>query len=162
MAVALVVFVLAGPTFAGEKKEGKNLAESHKNVMLHSSAMTRAHGGAFGQMRGHYNWKNSLDRTQREKIEALHLSLKRDMMPLRAELAFRKAELRNLVTTKKPDMGAIKRKIREISAIREKILTKRYSHIVKMRNILNPDQRRSFDLEIISGAEHWRGERERD
>jgi Spy/CpxP family protein refolding chaperone len=160
-AIALIFFVFTGAAFA-EKQKGKSVAESHKNMVLRSTAMSRAHGGTFRHAgMGHHSWKDTLDKAQREKIEALHLELKRVMAPLKAELAFRKAELRNLVTVKTPDMAAIKSKIRQISSIREKILAKRYSHIVKMRKVLKPEQRRSFDLEIISGAEHWRG-RDRD
>ena len=160
VAMALVALVFTGAAYA-EMQKGKSVAESHKNVMLRSSAMSRAHGGAFRHGGGHHSWKDTLDKTQREKIEALHLELKKGMAPLKAELAFRKAELRNLVTVKTPDMAAIKGKIKQISSIREKILAKRYSHIVKMRKVLKPEQRRAFDLEIISGAEHWRG-RDRD
>ncbi len=159
--MALIIFVAAGAAFADGKK-GKSVAESHKNVVLRSTAMSRAHGGAFRHgMSSPHSWKDTLDKTQREKIEALHLELKREMVPLKAELAFRKAELRNLVTVKSPDMAAIKAKIKQVSSIREKILAKRYAHIVKMRKVLKPEQRRAFDLEIISGAEHWRG-RDRD
>jgi len=112
-AIALIFFVFTGATFA-EMQKGKSVAESHKNVVIRSTAMSRAHGGAFrhGNM-GPHRWKDTLDKAQRDKIEALHLELKRVMAPLKAELAFRKAELRNLVTVKTPSMTAIKSKIRQ-------------------------------------------------
>ncbi len=148
---ALVFFVFTGLSYADSSKK---VAEKHKNVMVRSTAMSRAHGGAMRH--GHYGWQDSLSPDQRAKLESMHLEIKRNMGPLKAELAFRKAELKNMVTSKKPDMLAIKRKIKEIGALRNNIMVKRYSHIVAMRKILSPDQRRSFDIEFISGVEHWR------
>ncbi len=134
---------------------GFTLAETHKNMMVHSTAMTRGHGGVFGHG-GHGRWRDTLDKSQKKKIDAMHLALKREMIPLRAELSLRMAELRNMVTVKAPDKTAIRKKIREIGALRDRIMEKRYSHILEMRKVLMPDQRRSFDLEFISGTGHWR------
>jgi len=135
-----------------------------KDVVVHS-AMTRAHKGAAQKghysmehgRQGHHRWKDTLSKVQGEKMEAMHLSLKRDIAPLKAELEFRSVELKNLATTKNPDMAAIKAKIKVISSLKGNILTKRYSHIVEMRKVLTPSQRQSFDLDFLSGVEHWQG-----
>jgi len=147
-------------TFAGVSYADMHKGATASNAMtMGHSAMAAGHGHhSAGHYRpGHHNWKNTLSKAQNEKIEAMHLSLKRDLAPLRAELEFKRAQLKNLVTTKAPAMAAIKAKIKEISAIREKILTKRYAHIVEMRKALTPAQRQSFDLDFLSGMEHWQG-----
>jgi len=150
-------------------------AETKSNVTVHS-AMTRGHQGqqgahmgaykgghpsgsgyAKGHPAGHHGWKSSLDKTQQEKVEAMHLELSRTMAPLKAELVLRKAELKNLVTVDEPNMAAVKAKIKKISTLKSKILSNKYSHIVKMRKVLTPEQRRSFDMEFISDSEHWQG-----
>ncbi len=132
-------------------------AESRGGVQVHN-AMTRGHGGAkMGHNAGHHGWKASLSKSQLEKVEAMHLGLSRDMAPLKAELAFKRAELKNMVTAVAPDMAAMKVKIKEVSAISAKMMEKRYSHIIRMRKILTPKQRLSFDLELISNSEHWHG-----
>jgi len=156
----VIVIAAVFLTFAGV-----SYADMHKGAAV-SAAMTMGHSAmAAGQGHhlaghhrpGHHDWKNTLSKAQNEKIEAMHLSLKRDLAPLRAELEFKRAQLKNLVTTKAPAMAAIKAKIKEISSIRERILTKRYSHIVDMRKALTPAQRQSFDLDFLSGMEHWQG-----
>jgi len=139
-------------------------ADTHKGMAVHS-AMTMGHGSGMkmghpqvaGPQGGHHSWKDSLTKAQNEKMEIMHLSIKRDLAPLKAELEFRKAQLKNLVTTKNPNMAAVNSKIKEISAIRAKVMTKRYAHIVEMRKVLTPLQRQAFDLDFISGVEHWRG-----
>ncbi|MFQ5480617.1 MAG: Spy/CpxP family protein refolding chaperone [Thermodesulfobacteriota bacterium] len=145
-------------------------AQNGSGVIVHN-AMTKGHQGQHaahmaghkaghpsgGRSAGHHGWKSSLNKEQQGKIEAMHLELSRDMAPLKAELVLRKAELKNLVTADDPNMVAVKAKIKKISAIKAKILLKKYSYIIKMRKILNPDQRRSFDIEFISNAEHWQG-----
>jgi Spy/CpxP family protein refolding chaperone len=157
----VIVIVAILLTFAGISYA----ADTHKGAVA-SNAMTMGHGAmaaghglrSAGHYRpSHHNWKDTLSKAQNEKMEAMHLSIKRDLAPLRAELEFKKAQLKNLVTTKAPAMSAIKAKINEISAVTEKILTKRYSHIVEMRKVLTPAQRQSFDLDFLSGIEHWQG-----
>ncbi len=138
---------------------GLSYAETHKAVTVHS-AMTRGHGGGMQMghhQPGHHQWKDTLSKAQNEKMEAMHLAIKRELAPLKAELEFRNVQLKNLATAKNPDMAAINGKIKEISSIRRKMLTKRYSHIVEMRKLLTPVQRQSFDLDFLSGVEHWRG-----
>ncbi len=148
-------------------------AETHKGVAVHS-AMTKGHAGATQahsltghpqigyhqkghHQKGHHHWKATLSTAQNEKMEAMHLAIKRDLAPLEAKLKLKKVELKNLVTEKSPDMAAIKGKIRGIGSLRTKVMIKRYAHIVEMRKVLTPAQRRSFDLEFLSGVEHWRG-----
>ncbi len=154
-------------------------AESKSNVRVYN-AMTKGHqgqqaghmaahmggGGKAGYPSGahasrtgagHHGWKYSLDKKQREQVESMHLELSRSMAPLKAELAFRKAELKNLVTVDEPNTAAIKAKIKKITSIKSKIMWNKYSYTVKMRKVLTPSQRRSFDIEFISNAEHWQG-----
>ena len=150
---AAALLLLTG-TMAMADPAGKDQPAQRGHMVVHSSAMTRGHSSMMGH--GCHDWKKTLDRSQREKIDAMHLALKREMAPLAAELALRKAELRNLVTSTRPDQGAMKRKIKEISALREKMMTRRYMHILQMRKVLNPRQRRSFDMELLSGRGHWR------
>ncbi|MFQ5353971.1 MAG: Spy/CpxP family protein refolding chaperone [Thermodesulfobacteriota bacterium] len=132
-------------------------AEAQKGMIMHD-AMTRGHGGLqMGHAAGHHGWKASLNKTQKAQVEAMHLGLSRDMAPLKAELAFKKAQLKNIVTAEAPDMAAMKATIKEIAAIKAKMLENRYAHIVEMRKVLTDKQRLSFDLELISDAEHWHG-----
>ncbi|MFQ5427801.1 MAG: Spy/CpxP family protein refolding chaperone [Thermodesulfobacteriota bacterium] len=153
--------------------------QTQKGVIVHD-AMTRGHGGIpigpeaghpegahkagykgcskkAGHPGGHHGWKTTLSKDQRDKIEAMHLALSRDMAPLKANLALKRAELKNMVTVDDPNIVAVKAKIKKIGAIKTKMLQKRYSHIVDMRKVLTPKQRLSFDLELISDTEHWQG-----
>ena len=141
-------------------------AETQQNGAMVHDAMTRGHGGhqmgspaghKAGHMGGHHGWKVSLNKAQAAKMEAMHLGLSRDMAPLKAELAFKKAQLKNMVTAEAPDMTAMKAQINKIAAIKAKMLVKRYAHIVAMRKVLTSKQRLSFDLELISNTEHWSG-----
>lgn len=110
-------------------------------------------GMMHGQAAG---WLASLTAEQRQKIDAMHLQLAKEIAPLKAQLRMKKTELKLLVVEDKPDMRAIDKKIDEILALKRQIMHKRYAHKVEMRALLTPEQRVSFDLGLIGKHGHHR------
>ena len=82
----------------------------------------------------------------------MHLQLKKETSALKATKALRKVELNILITSDNPDMTAIETKIEELVNVKKQIMMKKYSHKVKMRAMLNEDQRISFDMGILGGG----------
>lgn len=113
--------------------------------------------GSGGKHSGGLGWKATLTDSQKGKIDMLHLGLSREMSTLKAELMLRLAELNGLVTEETPDTGAVNKKIKEVAALKERMMKAKYSHIMDMRKVLTPAQRVSFDLGLVSGAAHGGG-----
>ena len=135
VAVLALTLALAGPAAAMEKKHG---AKGGHGSM-------KAGGHVFGP-----GWKETLEEDQKLKIDKMHLALKKKMVVLKAEKKVKEAELGLLVTSAKPDMNAINKKIDEIVEIKRALMKMKYAHMVEMRSVLTPDQRISFDMGVLS------------
>lgn len=125
------------------------IAEPEKHVQ-HEGQHQRGHGGdSDHKSRFGYEWKETLTDEQREKIDKMHLMLKKSNGITEAQLGLKKEELKALVLLDRPDKKAVSNKVDEIAELKAKLLLNRYEHIIEMREVLTPKQRIHFDMAIL-------------
>ncbi len=132
LALCLATILLSTPVYA---------------AMGHKAAA--AHGGK--QKAHHFtpHWSKTLSDQQKHDIDSMHLALNRQLVILKAEADLKQKELNVLTAQDHADQAAIKRKIAELMAIKTRIMQARYDHIVAMRGVLTPDQRISYDMNVL-------------
>jgi Spy/CpxP family protein refolding chaperone len=99
-----------------------------------------------------------LTEEQEKKVQALDLELEKTLLPLKAQLEVKIAELKGLALVDNPDKGAIDKKIDDIGALRTRIMKTRIQNKLAVRSLLTPDQRVDFDkrmLRIGRGIMDW-------
>jgi Spy/CpxP family protein refolding chaperone len=101
----------------------------------------------------HRTWRShnaygipNLTEDQKKKIKALRTPFAKEVMPMHNLLAEKKAHLKTLSSTEKPDMGAINSTIDEISQLQGQLMKKRVAHTQAIRNLLTDEQRIAFDM----------------
>jgi hypothetical protein len=75
-------------------------------------------------------------------------------MPMKARMKAIKIELAALATAETPDTQAMQRRINELLEVKREILTQKYLYIAAKRSVLSPEQRPSFDLDVIHKSSH--------
>ena len=140
LSLAIPSLVLSGNSHAADMPR-PGFAMMHGNDM-HDQDDRHRQGGM---------WRETLSTEQRAKIGKMHLALKKESSLIDARIDLAKAELNQLITTDKPDMAAVNKKIDEITALKAQIMKKRYAHIAEMRTTLTSEQLVSFDTMILSG-----------
>lgn len=105
--------------------------------------------GGMGPMRGAADWKDSLTKEQREKLDQMHLKLMKELLPLKDAENTKMHELNLLVTAEKPSKAAISKKAAEIADISRQIMEKKTLHHLEVREILTPEQRSKFDMHLL-------------
>lgn len=90
---------------------------------------------------------------QTKKIEALSTPHLKEILPLKNQIAEKKAQLNTLSTAEKADMTAINKKIDEIGALKTQILKSREAQKQEIRKILTEEQRLIFDMNKIKNNE---------
>lgn len=105
--------------------------------------------GGMGPMRGAADWKESLSKEQREKLDRMHLKLMKDLLPLKDAKKARKNELNLLVVAEKPSKAAISKKAAEIADLSRQITEKKSLHRLEVREMLTPEQRPKFDMHLL-------------
>ena len=77
---------------------------------------------------------------QTEKIQALHESAKKEIIPVKAQLATKRAEMKLLWTQTTLDVDKIKATQKEIQALRTQIRDTKTDIRIAFRNLLTPEQ----------------------
>ncbi len=113
-------------------------------------------GAGLGMPRGAW-WQQesvvkslSLSKKQQEKIEALTLAHRKEMIELRAQLELNEIDLDPLLSAGKLDEKAIAKKVDEIESVRAKISRSRMSMLIEIRKVLTRDQ--YLKLKELRGA----------
>ena len=105
------------------------------------------HGRGMGGLERGYGLSSlNLTDEQNSRMKTLQEANKKEVVPLRAELNVRHAELRALWAQINPDEDALLAKQKEINKLRDQIGEKRTKHRVEMRKILTPEQRAQLPL----------------
>jgi Spy/CpxP family protein refolding chaperone len=91
----------------------------------------------------------NLTDAQKKQMEEINQNLDKAMIPLKAQVELKQAELKTLLVVEKPDKSAIDKKIEEIGAIRVQIQKKRIGARLDTRALLAPEQRTAFDKQTL-------------
>ncbi|OGW59341.1 MAG: hypothetical protein A2V83_02565 [Nitrospirae bacterium RBG_16_64_22] len=129
----------------------------------HPGMMGRGMGmmGGMGAMRGGADWKESLSKEQREKLDGMHLKLMKEMVPLKDAKNAKKNELNLLVVAEKPNKSAITKKVAEVADISRRLTEKKTLHHLEVREMLTPEQRLKFDMHLLRQGAIGHGDRAR-
>jgi len=113
------------------------------NVLAQNKAghCSRQEGKSFGP----HNMIANLSEDQQKKIDALHLKHMKEVTDLKNQIMLKKAELRILETSEKPDKASIDKKIDEIMALKTQIAKKHAALKQEIRALLTEEQRIIFD-----------------
>ena len=93
-----------------------------------------------------------LTEEQQKKVQALDLETEKALLPLKAQMDVKAAELKGLALAENPDKGAIDKKIEEIGLLRTQIMKKKIMNKLAVRALLTPDQRVQFDKMALRGG----------
>lgn len=117
------------------------------------------HGGGMygGQGACGAGWKATLSDEQRAAMAKLKLEYMKIKAPLKAKIKSTKVDLAMLVTTDKPDMNAINKKIDELTRLKNEKMKEKYKYLAAKRKVLNAEQQVQFDMHVIKKAMHGKG-----
>ncbi len=120
-----------------------------------------AHHGQGGQD-GHHgkkklfgpHWKTTLSPEQAKELDRLRVEYKKLKMPLKGKAKAIKLELAVLATADEPDTEAVNARIDDLLALKQEMMRHKYTHIAAKRRLLTPEQRVSFDMDVLKRAKH--------
>lgn len=152
--VACAVAVIALPAVSGAQPGMGEKGHAGRSGMMPMGHPTMGHGVA---RRGHLfgsHWRETLNDEQKAEIDWMHLRLSQEQRIIKAEMALRKAELNRLVTAEDVSTEDLRAKVDELMELKREYLLNKYQHKVEMRQVLTPQQRVSFDLDVLSPRGH--------
>jgi len=86
-----------------------------------------------------------LTEQQRNEIKKIHFTSKKTIMPLRHQIAEKRAHLKTLGIEEKANMPEINKTIDEITGLLGQIMKQKASDRQEIRKLLNEEQRLKFD-----------------
>ncbi len=137
----IAVGLAAGSAFAAGQ-------ESHgEGSRRHGMRARFSHGGQGGGMKGmgHLGMmKEAFGMTDEQviKIKDIHTDARKAGIKMRAGARVARIEMRQLMRAEKVDRAALDRKIKEISALREKMMRHRVDTRLKVHSLMTPEQRK--------------------
>lgn len=152
-------------------KQGKLLAIGLGFALLFASTAMAQPGprpehkgprGHMGMMQGKACAGLQLTDEQQNQMADLRLELQKQMEPLRAKMVVLRSDLKLLMIAETPDMKKIEAKSNEISKLQGETHLLQLKHKLQVRSMLTPEQKKKFDLMILSGkggSGHHRGGR---
>lgn len=96
----------------------------------------------------------NLSKEQTDKIKSLHTALKKQNIPLNADLKLKRIEMKELMDAEKPDKDKVTTKIKEMESIRTKIHTNRAVTHIEVMNVLTKEQREKLEQQRCFGPRH--------
>ena len=100
------------------------------------------------------DWRTTLTEKQQAELDGLRLAYLKEKMPMRARAQSIKTELAVLSLKEQPDTGAISAKVDELLLLKRAMMTHKYRYIISQRGVLTPEQRVSFDMDVMKRAKH--------
>lgn len=92
-----------------------------------------------------------LSEEQEAKIQDLRLQHQKEMLPLRSQLESLGNDLKLAMTADKFDKAKAEKIINEMEKIRTRLHLARVLHQQAVRELLTPEQRKKFDMHLLSG-----------
>ncbi len=88
---------------------------------------------------------------QQTKITDLKLQHQKEILPLKSQMVEKRNELKVLMTSDNPDRSQINEIINQTGDIQKELKMKKVDHMIKVRSLLDADQKKKFDMKILSG-----------
>ncbi|CAG1065913.1 hypothetical protein BAC1_01506 [uncultured bacterium] len=139
-AVVAAVSLTAGAGFAGDKAGAAAAGKQAYERCDHD-----------GEMYGKAAWKKTLTAEQKTELGKLQESFKNEMASQKASLKNKKEAARAIVASDTPDREALSRLTGEIASLEKGLMDAKYGHMIKVRSLLNPEQKAAFDAALKKG-----------
>ncbi|UCE63344.1 MAG: Spy/CpxP family protein refolding chaperone [Nitrospirota bacterium] len=139
---------------------------SSSGMPHHSGMMGGAGSKGHGMMPGHMSLSPlamkdelGLKEDQIKAIEPLEMDYRKHGIKSRADVRVAMIDLGSLLDQKNPDRSAISAKVDEISGIRKQMMMYRVDTLLKLKEILTPEQYAQFRSKIKAQMERGMGRR---
>ncbi len=114
------------------------------------------HGGHHGGG-GHHgkkklfgpHWKTTLSPEQAQEMDRLRVEYMKHKLPLKAKSKAIKLGLAASATADEPNVQAVNEGIEDLLAVKREMMRLKYKHIAAKRRLLTPEQRVSFDMDVL-------------
>ena len=87
---------------------------------------------------------------QQSQIEDLRLNFEKEKLPLKSKIHELRNGLKLELTKDNYDEKKVNQMLDQIESVRKEMHKKRINHMRSVRNILNDDQKKKFDMHILS------------
>lgn len=147
--LAAVLWLGAGPTLlmgAMAAQHGGHAGGA--KAMMAGKCGSMKGGGRDGGLYG-AAWESTLTDEQRARLDELKVRQKKMMMPMKARAKAIRADLVTMALADDPDERTLSSKVDEMLALRRQMMMAKFRHIMARREVLTPEQRRSFDMDIL-------------
>jgi len=116
-------------------------------------------GKGDGPRQGMHLMECKLDLTdgQQSQMEDLRLKFEKEKLPLQSQIHKLRSDLKLEMVKDQLDQKKVNQIIDQISAAKTEMQKKRISHMREVRNILNDDQKKKFDMHVLSDRKFGRG-----
>ena len=134
---AIALFVIANGTaaFKAAAQEKKEIVKEERVIKRESPGPPMEKGEGIA----------GLNEEQKKKMKEIHLRTEKDLMPLQNQVAEKRAHLKTLSTSDKPNMEEVNKTIDEMMVLKGSILKKEAASRQEIRSMLTDEQRIRFD-----------------
>jgi Spy/CpxP family protein refolding chaperone len=94
---------------------------------------------------------------QQSQIEDLRLNFEKEKLPLQSKIHELRTGLKLELTKDNYDEKKVNQMLDQIESVRKELHKKRINHMRSVRNILNDDQKKKFDMHILSNRKLGHG-----
>lgn len=124
---------------------GKRHGKGHGAQQRH-----KGHGGhhLYGD-----HWKQTLTAEQKTQLDRLHLEFAKKKHTLKSGIRALKVQLAVLVVTDQAQQEAIDAQINNLLTANRQLMQAKYGYIAAQRALLTPEQRVSFDMDVVHKAD---------
>jgi Spy/CpxP family protein refolding chaperone len=97
-----------------------------------------------------HGWKDSLTDEEQAEIDWITLRVSQKQQLLSAQITVKEAELNQLILGEDVAQDLWHAKLDELLQLRREFMINKYQRLIEVRQVLTPQQRVSFDLDILS------------
>lgn len=124
----------------------------------HGKRHGKGHGGHKGKSPGSHHlfgdhWKTTLTGEQKVQLDQLHLEYAKKKHTLKSGIHALEVQLAVLAVTDQPQQEAVDAQINNLLTAKRQLIQAKHDYLAAQRKVLTPEQRVSFDMEVIHKAD---------
>jgi Spy/CpxP family protein refolding chaperone len=135
--------LISSAVYAQGGKDVQDDGNMANDGMMSHGFMHKADGGGHG-------WKSGLTDEQQAEIDWITLRVSQKQQLLGAQIAVKEAELNQLIVGEDVTQEQWHAKLDELLQLKREYMINKYQRLIEVRQVLTPQQRVAFDLEVLS------------
>lgn len=147
--LALLLASIAAIPGVGRAEAGMGPGDMQEG-MGDSAAMISHHGPMHKDDVAGREWRSALTEEQKAEIDWISLRLFQKQQLLGAQIDVKEAELNQLIVDEDVTQDQWHTKLDELLQLKREYMMNKYQRLIEVRQVLTPQQRVSFDLDILS------------